>query len=107
MPVPPRQDSDTQAALRKPKLSERLRLVEDIRSSHPDFTLDEQSMLLWSSDGLFNQGHVQEALELALVNVELHPQSSALLQQSGPGRDVRVVALSQTSSRLNVKLFTK
>ncbi len=31
----------------------------------------------------------------------------ALLQQSGPGRDVRVVALPQTSSRLDVQPFTE
>ena len=39
----------------------------------------------------------------------LKPRCSdrALLQRSGPGRDIRIVALPQTSSRLNVKLFTK
>ena len=35
------------------------------------------------------------------------PARRALLQQSDPGRGVRVVALSQASSRLDVKLFTK
>ena len=29
------------------------------------------------------------------------------MQQSGPARGVRVIALPQTSSRLNVQLFTK
>ena len=38
---------------------------------------------------------------------ERYRVQAALLQQSSPGRDVRVVALPHTSSRLNVKFFTK
>ncbi|MGI4828828.1 MAG: hypothetical protein ACRYFU_11660, partial [Janthinobacterium lividum] len=48
-----------------------------------------------------------EKLLVAGLPAMVEAASKALLQQSRPGRDVRVVALPQTSSRLNVKLFTK
>ena len=65
------------SALRKQHFQDASGLLSDIRTKQPDFTLDEQSLLEWGHDGLLDQGHVTEALEVGLVGVELHPASSA------------------------------